>query len=183
MCHWTLLILMSLSSLLRKLSIPKESRATLHDALAFFKYCTYTQNIVDDLVHAAADVLNVCLFIYQKYHDNIQIVCIDGDDCVRNVHLKFHRNPANPSENHYDAIIFNPSNPVKKSEEKPKTTILEPIIIQDCSPENSLQHSPESTLDPAIVMNMTEQQEPVVIEYNPDMSTVGPVLKKAKIDL
>ena len=116
--------------------IPKESRATLHDALiedalAFFKYRTYTQNIVDVLVHAAADALNVCLYIYQKYHDNIQIVHIDGDDCVRNVHLKFHRNPANPSENHYDAIIFNPSNPVKKSKKKPKTTILEPIIILD----------------------------------------------------
>ena len=31
-------------------------------------------------------------------------------------------------------------------------------------------------------MNMTEQQEPIVIEYNPSMSTVEPVLKKAKIE-
>ena len=101
-----------------KADIPKESRATLHDALiedalGFFKYHMYTQNIVDVLVHADADALDVCLYIYQKYDDNIQIVCINGDDCVRNVHLKFHRNPDNPSENHYDAIIFNPCNPVK----------------------------------------------------------------------
>ena len=132
-------------------NIPKDSRATLHDALiedalAFCKYCTYTQNIIDVLVHAAA--LNLCLYIYQKYDENIQIVHIDGDDCVRNVHLKFHRNPDNPSENHYDAIIFNPCKPVRKSKKQPKTTILKPIIILDSSPENSPQHSPESTLYP-----------------------------------
>ena len=62
--------------------IPIESMATLHDALiedalAFFKNHTYIQNIVDVLVHAAADALNVCLYIYQNYHENIQIVHID----------------------------------------------------------------------------------------------------------
>ena len=58
-----------------KADIPKESRAALHDALIedaleFFKYCMYTQNIVDVLVHAAAHALNVYLYIYQKYDDN-----------------------------------------------------------------------------------------------------------------
>ena len=48
--------------------IPKESRATLHDAvvedaLAFFKYCTYNQNIVDVLIHTTADALSLCLHI------------------------------------------------------------------------------------------------------------------------
>ena len=128
--------------------IPKESRATLHDAvvedaLSFFKYCTYNQNIVDVLVHATADALNLCLYIYQNYDNNTQIVWVDGDDCVRTIHLKFHRNPMNSEGNHYDAIVFDPSNTVKKLKKKPKTTILEPIIIES-SPENSPQHIPES---------------------------------------
>ena len=166
--------------------IPKESVATLHDALiedalAFFKNHTYTQNIVDVLVHAAADALNICLYIYQKYDENIQIVCIDGDDCVRNVHLKFHRNPDNPSENHYDTIIVNHFNTVKKSKKNPKTTILEPIIILDSCPENSPQHSAESSLHPTSVMKIRQQQEPIVNQYNPDMSTVEPLLKKPKL--
>ena len=131
-----------------KAEIPKESRATLHDAvvedaLSFFKYRTYNQNIVDVLVHATADALNLCLYIYQNYDNNTQIVWVDGDDCVRTIHLKFHRNPMNSEGNHYDATVFDLSNTVKKLKKKPKTTILEPIIIE-ISPENSPQHIPES---------------------------------------
>ena len=160
--------------------IPKESRATLHDALvedalSFFKYHTYTQNIVDVLVHAAADALNICLYIYQKYEDSIQIVCIDGDDCIRNIHLRFHRNPLNPEENHYDAIVLDPSNTVKKLKKTPKTTILEPIII-DSSPDNPPQHIPKSNIDTTVVI--TPELEPVLIPNSPDMSDVEPELKK-----
>ena len=91
--------------------IPKESRVTLHDAvvedaLSFFKYRTYNQNIVDVLVHVTADALNLCLYIYQNYDNNIQIVWVDGDGCVRTIHLKFHKNPVNSEGNHYDAIFL-----------------------------------------------------------------------------
>ena len=163
--------------------IPKESRATLHDAvvedaLSFFKYHTYNHNIGDVLVHTTADALNICLHIYQKYDDNLQIVHIDGDDCVRNIHPKFHRNPVNTEENHYDAVVLDPSNTVKKLKKKPKTTILEPIIIES-SPEDS-QHIPESNIYTTIVI--TPREEPIIIPDRPEMSNVEPELKKPKID-
>ena len=154
--------------------IPKESRATLHNAVVedFFKHHTYNQNIIDVLVHTTADTLNLCLYIYQNYNNNIQIVWVDGDDCVRTIHLKFHRNPVNSEGNHYDAIVFNPSNTVKKLKKKPKTTILEPIIIES-SPENS-QHIPESIV-------ITPWEEAILKPDNPDspeMSNVQPELKQ-----
>ena len=74
---------------LHEADIPKELHATIHDVfvedtLSFFKFCTYTQNIVDVLVHAAADALNLHLYIYQKYENNVQVVCVDGDNSLRN---------------------------------------------------------------------------------------------------
>ena len=114
---------------------------------------------------------------YWKY-DNIQIVHIDGDDCVRNIHLKFHRNPANAEENHYDAIVLDPSKTVKKLKKKPKTTILEPIIIES-SPENSPQHIPESNIDTIVI---TPREEAILIPDSPEMSNVEPELKKPRIE-
>ena len=85
----------------------------------------------------AGDALNLCLYIYQKYADNVQIVWVDGENLIRNVHLKFHRNPSNPSENHYDAIILAP---LKKVWKMVVNTSLEPILIES-SPENSPPNS------------------------------------------
>ena len=162
--------------------IPKKSRATLHDAviediLSFFKYQTYNQNIINVLVHATADALNLCLHMYQKYDNNIQIVHIDRDDCIRNVYLNFHRNPLNLGENHYDAIVLDPSKAVKELKKKPKTTIHEPIIIES-SLENSPQHITKTNTDTAIIITPTEEQ--ILIPDSPDIKE--PQLKKPKIE-
>ena len=154
----------------------------VEDVLSFFKFQTYTQNVVDVLVHAAVDALNLCLYIYQRYENNVQVVWVDGENSVRNVHLKFHRNPSNPSENHYDAIILAP---LKKVQKMAVNTSLDPILIES-NPENLPPNSPTriSKLPDYNVQNVKQESEVItIIDESPEKSSNKPLSKKPKLEL
>ena len=84
----------------------------VYEATQFFNDRKFQEDIVDIVVQATADVLQLKLNIYQKsLAGYIQILVVECENATREINLKFTtgatpRNPLYTGANHYDAIIL-----------------------------------------------------------------------------
>ena len=105
----------------------------IEDALQFFKYGNYLQDIVDLLMQITADALRLNLFIYQKSGILTQVLHFQHPMADRIVRVRFTHNNLHSEGNHYDSIICKRPNPPRQPD------------VECVHEEETLSKSPQST--------------------------------------